>query len=408
MSSDVAVDKLRDPKFYLENFTKIQTKKGELKPFILNEAQKDLFNTVRKESRVIILKARQIGFSTAMVGYFYHDTITHPGTNTGIIGYNQALTAELLDKVKTFYRTTPADLRPTIHFNSKYEMSFPNLNSKIIVLPSSTNVGRGYTFKNLLATELAFWEDAEEKMMALESSVPIDGKIVVESTPNGIGNQYHRMWFSNDDNEGAYVKKKYGWWWGYSKPEIEIIRNRMNNPRKFAQEYGLEFLSSGRNVFDQRVIKNQRKYELGVDDENKTYEDNPFTVKEVDGWTVYRDPEPDHAYLIGVDLGEGVDGGDYSVAIIIDKVTGEEVAIYHGLIPADLFGYKLDTWGRKYNNAYMAVEINGHGLTTVTALKNKMYPSMYFRPSKFETVGMYNSDKMGWRTTTMTKTVDDR
>ena len=93
------LEKLKDPKFYLENFTSIKGKKpGALVPFILNEAQKDLFNTVREWNRVIILKARQIGFSTAMVGYFYHDTITNPGTTTALIGYNSDLTSELLDK----------------------------------------------------------------------------------------------------------------------------------------------------------------------------------------------------------------------------------------------------------------------------------------------------------------------
>ena len=86
MENKYPLDKIRDPKFYLEKFTKIQGKKhGSLIPFILNEAQKDLFNSVRINSRVIILKARQIGFSTAMVGYYYHKTITTPPiTATGL------------------------------------------------------------------------------------------------------------------------------------------------------------------------------------------------------------------------------------------------------------------------------------------------------------------------------------
>ena len=116
--------RLKDPKFYLENYTKIKTKQqGSLAPFLLNEAQKDLFNTLKGENRIIINKARQMGFSTGVVGYFYHNTITNPGTNTAIIGYNSDLTAELLDKVKTFYRTTPASLKPTIQYNTKYEIS---------------------------------------------------------------------------------------------------------------------------------------------------------------------------------------------------------------------------------------------------------------------------------------------
>jgi hypothetical protein len=108
MKKEIPIDRLLDPKFYLENFTKIKGKVPGLMPFILNEAQKDLFNTLNTNSRVMILKARQMGFSTAVTGYLYHKTITTPGTNTALIGYNSDLTAELLDKVKTFYKDMSA------------------------------------------------------------------------------------------------------------------------------------------------------------------------------------------------------------------------------------------------------------------------------------------------------------
>lgn len=61
-----ALNRIKDPKLYLERFCKIKTKQSGLQPFILNEAQKDLYNTLNKHNRVIILKARQIGFSTAV------------------------------------------------------------------------------------------------------------------------------------------------------------------------------------------------------------------------------------------------------------------------------------------------------------------------------------------------------
>src|ERR1035437_7121699 len=187
---DKTLKQLMDPKFYMENIFKIKGKVRGLIPFIFNEAQKDFTNAFKKYNRLIILKARQIGFSTLICGLFYHKTIMTPGTNTAIIGYNSDLTSELLDKVKTFLDTTPAELRPTVQYNYKYEISFPKIGSKIIVLPSTDNVGRGYTLHNVLATELAMWEKAEEKMMTLEASVPIGGKIVIESTPKGQGNLY--------------------------------------------------------------------------------------------------------------------------------------------------------------------------------------------------------------------------
>lgn len=288
--------KLKDPKFYLERYCKIKTKNDGLRPFILNEAQKDLFNTLKTNTRVIILKARQIGYSTAITGFFYHKTITTPGVTSALIGYNSDLTAELLDKVKTFYRTTPESLKPTIQYNSKFEISFPKLNSKILILPSTENVGRGYTLNYVLATELPFWEKAEEKMQSLEGSVPINGMIVIESTPGNIGDLFHKMWMSDN----GYVKKEYGWWWGYSEQEVEIIKRRMNNPRKFAQEFELTFSSSGRPVFDYDLVKKARKYELHDGDVRKFEDGTEYVVNtDIDKIRYYAPVQPKTMYVVG-------------------------------------------------------------------------------------------------------------
>ena len=395
------IDFLMDPKYYLENFTKIKGKTPGLVPFILNEAQKDLFNTLRTKNRVIILKARQMGFSTAAVGWIYHKTITTPGTTSVIIGYNADLTKELLDKVKMFYSTTPFAMRPTIQYNSKTEISFPKINSKIIVLPSTENVGRGYTIHNALLTELAFWDKPEEKMAAIRNAVPSDGKIIIESTPQGAGNLYHRMWM--DDNNG-YEKKEYGWWWGYSEEEIELKRME-NDPMKFAEEYSLEFLATGRPVFDQQAIARQRKNVLRVG-ETITHGDGMQTTVRKNGmWVIYKDPVPGRLYVMGVDTSEGVTGGDMSVAVIFDRRTGEEVAFFRGLIAPDKMGLVLDEMGRHYNNCFMVVEANNHGLTVLTILKQKLYPSLYFRPTKFDSLSSSWSDKMGWKTTVMTRPI---
>lgn len=391
---------LRDPKFYLENFTKIKGKDPGLMPFILKPAQLDLYNQLRTENRVIILKARQLGFSTAITGYFYHKTITTPGTTTALIAHKAEVAAEFLDKVKVFHRSTPEALRPQIHFNSKYEMSFPALNSKIVVM-SGDNVGRGFTIHNALLSEMAMWEKPEEMMNAIENAVPVNGQIVIESTPMGVGNLYHRMW-ANKDN--GYKKLEYGWWWEYSKEEIETIRKRINDPMRFAQEYGLEFLASGRQVFHPTLIRKIQKHILKVGDEVELLNGVKHTVHEQsDGLRIYKPPQPGKIYVFGADVAEGVVGGDYSTMVMYDRETGEEVAFFRGLLPADKFGVKLDEWGRMYNNALAVVEINNHGLTTVTAMKNLMYPQMYFRPAQFDKVSSKFSDRLGWKTTKVTR-----
>lgn len=392
-----------DPKFYLENFTKIKSKERGLVPFVLKEAQKDFFNALRsaKGNRTMILKARQLGFSSAVTGYFYVNTITNPGTTTALVGYNSDMVTELLDKVRTLHKTTPLRIRPKVHYDSKYEMSFPNIDSKILVLPCTDNVGRGYTLHNVLVTELSAWENAERRMGGLEESVPHDGTIVIESTPRGQGNLYHRMWMQ----ENEYLKKEYGWWWEYNREMMEIKKKRLG-PQMFAQEYGLEFLASGRPVFDTKMIVEQRKNVLKIGDKNKSIETSGEYPVVIDykGWTIYRPPEPDGIYVCGGDVAEGVEGGDYSVGTIFNRKTGEEVASFRGLIAADRFGDKLNEMGRYYNNALMIVEVNASGLTTVLRLKDLIYPSMYFRPSKYDALSTTPTDRLGWRTTSATKT----
>ena len=398
---DNNVEQLTDPRFYLENFVKIKNKNGGLVPFILKPAQLDLFNTLNKNNRVMITKARQIGFSTAVTGYFYHKTIINAGITTAIVGYNNNLTAELLDKIKTFYRTTPDALKPTILYNSKYEISFPKVDSKILVLPSTENVGRGYTLNYCLLTELPFWEKAEEKMTTIEASVPVNGKIVLESSPGAVGDYFHRMWVS----ENGYVKKEYGWWWDYSTEEIEIIRKRTNNARKFNNNYALEFFISGRSVFTPETIEEQRKHMLKVGDKVKMSNGLEHVVREEEGFRIYRPPEDKHFYCLGADCSEGVTGGDYSVAVILDRTTGEEVAFWRGLVAPDKFAKILDKWGRYYNNALMVVESEAHGSVVNNILKQLLYPSLYFRPSRFDTIGNPYSDRIGWKTTKLTRPI---
>jgi len=396
------VEQLADPRFYLENFCKIKGKEGKgLEPFILKPAQLDIFNVIQRYNRIIIMKARQIGFSTAVTGFLYHKTIITPGVSTAIVGDNNDLTAELLDKIKTFIRTTPEAMQPTIHYNSKYEISFPKVDSKILVLPSTENVGRGYTINYALLTEVPFWDKAEEKLVTLEASVPIRGKIIIESSPGAVGDYFHRMWVSQND----YIKKEYGWWWNYTEEEIETIRRRMNNPRKFNNNYALEFLISGRAVFTQEAINLQRRGVLKVGDIVKLSDGNEHMVREEEGFRIYKPAEPGHFYVVGADCSEGVTGGDYSVATIIDRSNGEEVGMWRGHIAPDKFAKVLNKWGRNYNNALMVVEAEAHGNVVLNILKQLLYPSLYFRPSRFDSISNPWSDKLGWKTTKVTRPI---
>jgi hypothetical protein len=93
------------------------------------------------------------------------------------------------------------------------------------------------------------------------------------------------------------------------------------------------------------------------------------------------------------------------VACIIDRTNGEEVGFWRGHIASDKFAKVLNKWGRHYNNALMVVEAEAHGNVVLSVLKQILYPSLYFRPSRFDAIGNPWSDKLGWKTTKLTRPI---
>ncbi|MFA6201479.1 MAG: hypothetical protein WC679_13850, partial [Bacteroidales bacterium] len=309
-------EKLRnDPRIYLSSFCKIKDKKGSLVPFVVNELQNDLYKQIDENKRIMICKARQMGCSVGMAGYLYHKTITGQGINTVIISYKKEEASALLEIIKLLWESTPEKFRPEVKYNTRYEMSFPRLHSKITVLPSKVTSGRGRTINNLLITELAFWDSAEKVFAGLSQCVPNDGRIIIETTPNGIGNLYYRMWV---DPDNGFKKLKYSWDWTYTAEEMEQRRKELGE-RMWQQEYGLEFLTSGRSVFDAEIVNGHRKNVLN----------SGYLV--VDKMKIYKPPVPGHKYVLSCDPSGGITGGDYTSIIVMDRNDSEEVVFSRSL-----------------------------------------------------------------------------
>ena len=78
---------------FIQQELKIQNKAGQLVPLVLNPLQLRLYQEIQRQReagkpvRIIILKARQIGFSTATAALFYQraSTITHRSEESVVI-----------------------------------------------------------------------------------------------------------------------------------------------------------------------------------------------------------------------------------------------------------------------------------------------------------------------------------
>lgn len=113
-------------------------------------------------------------------------------------------------------------------------------------------------------------------------------------------------------------------------------------------------------------------------------------------------PDPNCEYVIAADVGEGIPGGDYSVATVWNVRTGHQAAQWRGLIEPALFGYVLAGLGRFYNTAIVAPEINNHGYTAQSIL-TEIYPACY-RQKREEYIAQDPiPDRYGWYSTSRTK-----
>ncbi len=117
---------------------------------------------------------------------------------------------------------------------------------------------------------------------------------------------------------------------------------------------------------------------------------------------MFQEPLPKHAYVIGADVAEGLEHGDFSCGQVLDIETGFLVCSWHDKTDPDLFGEALYDLGRFYNTALIGVEINSIGHTTITSLRKRNYPRLFRRRVVGQiTQGM--APQYGWHTNHVSK-----
>ena len=177
----------------------------------------------------------------------------------------------------------------------------------------------------------------------------------------------------------------------------------------FMQEYPSTpeeaFISSGRPKF---AVKSLKKYQTITKEPKRGYltsnqDGRMIFIEDSKGYvSIWKEPEPDTFYCIGADVAEGLVIGDYSCATVGDPVTFDTVAMWHGHIDPDLFGVELIKLAKYYNDAYLGVENNNHGLTTLSTIKKNEYWNLFFSKS-YDRISDSMTQKLGWTTSVRTK-----
>lgn len=166
-----------------------------VQPFLPNRAQRRFIK--RLWHRNLILKARQLGFTTLIAIMWLDHALWNANQRCGMIAQDRE-TAEAIfrDKVVFAYDHMPEEIRdrfPLARASTK-EILFAHNNSSLRV---ATSV-RGGTIHRLHVSEFGkicakFPQKAEEVVTGSFQAVPLSGVIVVESTAEGTDGEFYKM-----------------------------------------------------------------------------------------------------------------------------------------------------------------------------------------------------------------------
>lgn len=207
---------------YASRCLKIRTKAAKIEPLALNAAQQFVHDRLeaQKQStgrvRALILKARQQGFSTYIGARFYHRVTHSEGVQCFILTHEQPATDNLFGMVDRYHKHNHSLVKPSTGAANAKELYFDLLDSGYSVGTAGAKaVGRSKTIQLFHGSEAAFWPNAADHFAGVMQTVPdLPGtEIILESTANGIGGEFHERWQQAEAGVGDYLAIFVPWFW---------------------------------------------------------------------------------------------------------------------------------------------------------------------------------------------------
>lgn len=434
---------------------------------VIHPAQLTLFRKVneclntKRPIRIIVLKARQIGISTAIEALAFTVAFTLMRMRAMIVAHEMGSSEHLLSmsqnyfdefEFKDFYTQKNKSAKILSWVETKSQMS--------ISTAKNTGSGRSRTIQFLHGSEVAFWDNADLLMTGLAQAVPDLplSFIFMESTANGIGNYFNTAWVEACKGENDFIPMFFPW---YTHPEykashinipmikgqfdqeeihlvqlmrdppkerwndwtvtpldnVEIldrlswrrwaIKNKCDsNILKFHQEYPTTpeeaFISTGTNIFPLANLDKVFEFTNGargqiVREGNKVR----FQPYEDGKLKLFKTPVKGAEYIVAGDPKKASEG-DYACAQVLNRRTWEQVAVYREKIDPVTFGEIMMNLGVYYNTALLVPEIQGGGYATIGVILDRQYPNVW-QHEKSETMPGQLDKWFGWDSNWKTK-----
>ena len=357
----------KDPVYFVNSYARISHPLKGLVPFKTYDYQSELLNNFDDHRFTVILKARQLGISTITAAYVVWLMLFHRDKNILVMATKYTTASNLVKKVKHMLKHLPDWVqiaKVEVDNRSSFELSN---GSQIKASSTSADAGRSEALSLLVVDEAAHVEGLDELWTGLYPTLSTGGRCIALSTPNGVGNWFHKTYISAAAEKSDFHPIKLMWYAHPDRDDHWFKKETKNmSKRQIAQELECNFNASGDTVVhpedialvDKQIVA--PKYRTGLD--------RNFWI-----WEEYNS---ENSYLLSADVARG-DGNDYSVFHIFKLETMEIIAEYQGKLTPDLFSEVVLNAGREFGNCMVVVENNSVGFSVLEKLKEKEYPNVY-------------------------------
>lgn len=336
----------------------------------------------------IILKFRQAGITELISLFCLWYAMYHQNKSINIISIKDITAKKVLRKIKFMYRNLPDHLKVQIvngrakDLGTSSEIEFAN-GSLISSIPTTEEAGRSESLSLLVIDEAAIVRWANQIWAAAFPTLSTGGRAILNSTPYGIGNFFHKTWVEACSGGNSFTPLRLKW---QMHPERDMDwYNEMSaalGPRRTAQEIDGDFLTSGSSVFDLldiRAIEDSLDEFIPIDIKGDPLFKPLFKgdIRALNqNLKIFCKPDPKRKYTIGADVATGR-ARDYSAFTIFDDL-GEEAGSFKMKLPVNEYSLLLGRLGMIFNRATLAPEANDIGLAVTSKLQEDKYPRLHY------------------------------
>jgi hypothetical protein len=370
----------KDPIYFMRKYVKIQHPVRGTIPFLTYPFQDKTLGELAGNKKNIILKSRQMGITTLVAAYALWLMTFHEDKEILCLSITQETSKAIVTKVRFANDNLPSWLKVAATEDNRLSLKLKN-GSRIVAASSAGTSGRSSALSLLIVDEAAFIDGVEAIWLSAQPTLSTGGNVIILSTPNGVGNFFHKMWIESEAGLNDLNRIKLPW---HLHPERDQQwrdeQTKLSGEKGAAQECDCEFNTSGNTVIEIPVIewytKNQKMEPLEKRGHDK-------------GYWIFKYPMPGRSYMVTADVSRG-DAKDFSACQVTDIETLEQVAEYQGKLPTKEYARALMTIATEYNTALLVIENATVGWAVIQDVLDAGYPNLFYSSADLQYVDVEN------------------